>query len=57
MKIEVKLDNPKYCRGCPMLDEEYRNCRYYPWEDIRPVDYYKYGHVFRSEICVAENGE
>ena len=40
-----------------MLDEEYRNCRYYPWEDIRPADYNKYGHVFRPKICVAENGE
>jgi len=57
MKIEVKLDNPKYCDGCPMLLEADCACKYYPYTDILPENHKKYGNNIRPEICITENGE
>jgi len=57
MKIEGKLDNPKYCDGCPMLLEADCACKYYPYTDILPENHKKYGNNIRPEICITENGE
>jgi len=56
MKIEVKLDSPKYCDGCPMLAEEYQSCDYYG-ELVPRENHMEYGKSIRPEVCITENGE
>ena len=63
MKIEIKLENPKYCDGCPCLREDYYNCSCrlsdYPLKFRRVKSKYTglYGHYIRPQICISENGK
>ena len=62
MKIEVKLDNPKHCDGCPCRQE--RKSKYelggacYQFTE-RCGKYPELGilKAIRPEICITENGE
>lgn len=51
MILEIKLDNFKYCNGCPAL---YGNCKYYQKE--LPKLEKETVLVMRPEKCLLENG-
>ncbi len=55
MKIEIKLDDPKRCRGCPCLNRSGNYIWYVcGWGyDLRPV---KYGDD-RPQECIDKHGE
>jgi len=73
MKIEIKLDNYKWCDGCIALVEEYYNCecRYRRgfMESMHEDKCYEYspryrrftkygrGHYMRPKDCIKDNGK
>lgn len=66
MKLEIKLKNPKYCNGCPLLFinhatapsaiTHYLDCRRYYTNGLAqgyPFD----EKLVRPQKCIKENGE
>lgn len=51
MKIEIKLDDPMYCDGCPCLDCFY-NCQLFS-TSVRTT----YRVLVRPQECIEKNGE
>ena len=62
MKLEIKLKDPKYCDGCPCLDDEYDTCDFHKLHleidtrdlksDIKETMFY----YIRPQKCIEENG-
>ena len=57
MKIEIKLDNPKYCDNCPCIG--WTDCDNEVWCEIdggmseeRPSN-----HILRPQQCIEKYGE
>ena len=65
MKLKIKLENPKYCNGCPNLfggyTDDFTDCFYN--EDyilkvkMRRGKKYNTFKVIRPQKCIKENGE
>lgn len=53
MKIEIKLDNPKYCNGCPLFDPNYEPCiGDCVLPGIRIYDDWDNGKIPRPQECI-----
>jgi len=55
MKIEIKLDNPKSCKGCILLKKLFNNNE--DWFCRKYNHYWTSEHCDRPQICIDENGE
>ena len=57
MNIKIKLDNPKYCNGCPCLS--LYKCSYNDDWKVKSVFiiYEKRWEHPRPQKCIKENGE
>jgi len=51
MRINIKLQNSKYCDDCPCLSCEIEYCQYYK-EHLKLVDCF---HTARCKKCIKQN--
>lgn len=59
MKIEIKLDDPRFCNGCPLIRHtdcvESPHCNHYPMRLEREIED---DDLFtRPQACFNEHGE
>lgn len=62
MKIEIELADPKFCKGCPCLDESYdygAGCTLEYWENEDTPTIYdpKALNFTRPQECIDKHGE
>lgn len=69
MKIIIKLDNPKFCDGCPLLEGNMYNCscrlnnslmdsfNYDLSYEYQPKHHGKWGKYTRPKDCIKDNGK
>lgn len=62
MKIEINLDDPQECFGCPLLkkDESFDggSCQLYNWKHItRDEAWATLNKGTRPDYCIKENGK
>ena len=59
MRIDIKLDDPRYCDGCPCLNEDYEegeSCNLGYDIDYQKTESGKW-HNIRPQKCIDEHGE
>lgn len=56
MKVNITLNNPKLCEGCPILYDGIVACNlsYWPYQDPELDDE---RNVIRPQQCIDDNGE
>lgn len=59
MKVEIKLKDPKFCNGCPMLqyNERMASCHECCLNKSWRIDCDGLGQYIRHPQCVRDNGE
>ena len=53
MRVQVDLDNPKFCDGCPFKNMK---CHLGYWSPAEGIDLIKKGKMTRPLKCKEENG-
>lgn len=55
MKIEIKLDDPKFCGGCILYDQQgiITRCKLGYWDSCILMD----GSATRPQECIDKHGE
>lgn len=57
MKIEIKLDDPKYCDGCPWLNFDFVMCDLtYDFKELCRYEY-ETAKILRPQSCIDKHGE